>query len=593
MKKLYIPLLLLLILSLLLSGCGEYTRPPVSTPITPGGDDAGDPPHDPGGDETEEEPFTVSLSFSGAAFVPLQPISAQWSDGYSYHQAAFDEYGEARITGLDGDYQVTLTGLPTGYTYNPNIYRANNDNRHVTIELYQLGSTRKDGSNMYDKIIALQSMGVYRATLTADGSKVDPVQHERVKKGEMIFFQFVPKQAGTYSIESWMDITANLVNPVIEVYYGTAMYKTYGYAVDGGGVEGNYTKNFRCEVNVDDEQIGMVFAFGIRVTSKIDVFPVTVDFSLQYEDSYDVEYKPGAWMMADELYGHLRAALLDMQTLYPTFEAFWNAPLFGSVSFADQWNSMSEEDETAIAQKQAFYTNVYEDYNRFIGETEIGKMDSIKLTALLNSVPYVDQALTQRIMEQFASHGTWTWAEDVIGGQSFFLSKNYAFNPATGFYHRYDKTAYADDPYGYGVGYGPILYAKISQATRFVGAEGNRTPFISIEYQGNKALTVSNGKENYKLVIEGYDYAERTSQMVYGADGCGCPAEMIGAKGYNDYVNGDGVVPVTQELKDFLQKYSVNQRLFNDGNGYAETSVTPTFDAGEYDQWLFACGYYS
>ena len=158
MKKLYLPLLLLLILSLVLSGCGEYTRPPVGTPIPPGGDNTGDPPNDTGGD-IDEEPFTVSLSFSGAAFVPLQPISAQWSDGYSYHQAAFDEYGEARITGLDGDYQVTLTDLPAGYTYNPNIYRANNDNRHVTIELYQLGSTRKNGTDLYEKIISLQKNG--------------------------------------------------------------------------------------------------------------------------------------------------------------------------------------------------------------------------------------------------------------------------------------------------------------------------------------------------------------------------------------------------------------------------------------------------
>ena len=587
MKKLYLPLLLLLILSLLLSGCGEYTKPPVSTPITPGGDDPGDPPDDPGGEEPEGEPFTVSLSFGGAAFVPVQPISAQWSDGYSYHQAAFDEYGEARITGLDGDYQVTLTGLPTGYTYNPNIYRANNDNRHVTIELYQLGSTRKDGSDLYNKVIALQSMGVYRATLPADGSKVNPAMHENVKKGQMIFFQFVPKHAGTYSIESWMDITANLVNPIIEVYHGSSAYKTYGYAVDGGGVEGNYTKNFRCEVDVDDEQIGMVFAFGIRVTSKIDVFPVTVDFSLQYEDSYDVTYKPGEWMMADELYGHLRAALLDMQSLYPTFEEFWNAPLLGSVSFADQWNSMSEADAVEMERKQAFYTNVYEDYHRFIAEDALAEMDSIELTALLNSVPYVDEALTWRICDQFASEGTWVGAEDVIGGQRFFLSKNYAFNPATGFYHRYDMETFGDDPYGYGVGYGPILYAKISLPTRFIDRA-----FISIEYQGNKNLTVSNGKENYKLVVEGYDYAESTSQMVYGPDGCGCPRELIGAKGYNDYVNRDGVVPVTQELKDFLQKYSVSQRLFNDGNGFAEISVQPTFDAGEHDQWLFACGYY-
>ena len=71
-----------------------------------------------------------------------------------------------------------------------------------------------------------------------------------------------------------------------------------------------------------------------------------------------------------------------------------------------------------------------------------------------------------------------------------------------------------------------------------------------------------------------------------------CPQTAIGQKGYADYCNADGVTPVTQELQEFLQKYAVSQRLFMDGNGYAETSVDPTYEATEEDQWLFACGYY-
>ena len=51
------------------------------------------------------------------------------------------------------------------------------------------------------------------------------------------------------------------------------------------------------------------------------------------------------------------------------------------------------------------------------------------------------------------------------------------------------------------------------------------------------------------------------------------------------------MVPVTEELKEFLQKYSVNQKLFSDGNGWAEQYV-PRYDAYEDSQWLFACGYY-
>ena len=63
-------------------------------------------------------------------------------------------------------------------------------------------------------------------------------------------------------------------------------------------------------------------------------------------------------------------------------------------------------------------------------------------------------------------------------------------------------------------------------------------------------------------------------------------------QGYADLCNSDGVYGVTQELKDFLQKYSVSQLLFFDGNGFVETNPAISIYADEDDQWLFACGYY-
>ena len=49
---------------------------------------------------------------------------------------------------------------------------------------------------------------------------------------------------------------------------------------------------------------------------------------------------------------------------------------------------------------------------------------------------------------------------------------------------------------------------------------------------------------------------------------------------------------MTAELKDFLQKYSISQLLFRDGQGFVETHETIKVFATEDDQWLFACGYY-
>ena len=164
--------------------------------------------------------------------------------------------------------------------------------------------------------------------------------------------------------------------------------------------------------------------------------------------------------------------------------------------------------------------------------------------------------------------------------------------------------------------YEDILYAHVSSACRFLSL-----PFTQIEYQGNKALTVSNATENYKLFIEGFDALVRNNYFCGGdcvgchnegeicylsgqvctvSSGCTkctvncnyCPDEAVGVKGYADYTNSDGVYAVTPELKDFLQKYSVSQLLFFDGNGYVEENPTIKVDAKEEDQWLFACGYY-
>ncbi len=105
--------------------------------------------------------------------------------------------------------------------------------------------------------------------------------------------------------------------------------------------------------------------------------------------------------------------------------------------------------------------------------------------------------------------------------------------------------------------YGAFLCVKITKPSAFIDEA-----FNLIESHGNKNLTVSEGKENYKRFIE----------VQYAA-----------------ICNDDGACYVTMELKEFLQKYSISQRLFMDGEGFVEGAGAY---ATEEDQWLFACGYY-
>lgn len=173
-----------------------------------------------------------------------------------------------------------------------------------------------------------------------------------------------------------------------------------------------------------------------------------------------------------------------------------------------------------------------------------------------------------------------------------------------GIYHVYDKEKYPATN-----GYGPILVAYITKPV----SPGLDRPFTEIEAQGSAYLTVSDGRENYKQFIEGYDAV--ASQGYYCVSNCPChvgtpegspkacppscekcalqctrcPEEMIGKDGYAQLVNADGVAPVTPELADFLQKLAIQRQYFADGEGQFERGGIYAY---EDSQWLFACGYY-
>ncbi len=533
MMKKYIRMMLpfLLLGALLLVSCEEF-NPAVQRPG-----------HRPSESESEtqpvvtdaegnvdENPFTVSLVYEDQVYIPSadQPVTVQWSDGFTLYTAPIGSDGVARVGGLDGDYRVTLLNIPEGYGYNPNIYTATNRDREIRIELYKLVETTGHGDRLYDAIV-IKNTGVYCLELTS------PTQE--------IFMQFEPSKSGEYAVESWMDITANAINPIAKYYGANPAYKELQDTVDDGGISGIYTKNFRLIVQIADENIGQnmqpAFTFGLMGTSTEDQYPVKLYFAITLDGEFSLNIIQSTLMIPQEP--------LNFQQEYdPSLYEFVGAEF-----------SQTVNGNTA---------NVFDGKN----------------------------------------YKLWPKSE---GGDNY--------------YHLYDETKYSSTN-----GYGPILYAKISSPCRFMAE-----PFTLLEYQGNKALTVSNATENYKLFIEGYralnSYTlspdnpngippyfctldcpcrkEGTNDSIQitgepGACITGCekchpdcrniPEEAIGKKGYGDYTNSDGCYAVTQELKEFLQKYSISQWLFFDGNGFVETHPTVKVFAAEDDQWLFACGYY-
>lgn len=346
--------------------------------------------------------------------------------------------------------------------------------------------------------------------------------------GEMAYFEFAPQTNGTYTVESWASIAEDEINPIAIAYYGSSSYKHSPYTVEGLGAVGSFTRNFVHTVEIADQMIsgGGSQTFTFAVTAETKSGVYPVTVTFAIKRNGGFDLNGVERVMVP-----VRA---DMSSF--DFEAF-NALAGGKIVGA----------ETLFKDK---------DGNEKPG-AYVFDQDNYKL---------------------------WEVSE---GGD--------------GVYHVYDEEKYASTG-----GYGPILVAYITAPCRFVDAS-----FTTIESHGNKALTVNGGTENYKHFIEGF--AALVSSDYYCVPECpckkktdhpgacaleckechvncnNCPEDMIGKEGYNAWCNSDGVAPVTAELADFLQKFSIAQRYFADGEGWAERNGTYAY---EDSQWLFACGYY-
>ncbi len=344
-----------------------------------------------------------------------------------------------------------------------------------------------------------------------------------------VYYEFNPTQAGEYGIESIVPTAVNKINPKANVHIGSFAYKPEqpSYVLDTGGQCSTYTKNFKYDVKLTKDMVGNVYTFVISATEKNGQYPFTVDFALVRVGDFTLDTQNAIMKLPEDV---------PLRTSDPT-------------------------------------------YQDFIEKHHTGTQGKV-----------------------------WKNPEVEENGIKVFSEKYVYYSETTGYWHRdldMDKAVGNDDINGTD----PILYAKISKASRFLD------PLTTVEDPGNKVLTIDG--YNYKLFIEGYNsLVNKGYYCVYQPpynvfcdchkpnagscfENCGtchpecraCPPEQKGVLGYAGLANMDGACPVTDELQKFLQKFSRQQRLYNDGNGWAEINATPV-DSTHDAQWLFACGYY-
>ena len=492
-----------------LFSCGEF-KPSQGggSGFKPGGSGS-----NPNLDNDPTNDFVVQLRLGDKAFVPTTNVEVYWNDGYSIHTATVDSTGRAAVDGLDGDYRVTLSGVPSGYAYDPNGYVATNDNRTIIIDMYELNTLRGVGTGLYD-CLSVSTTGVYTVTLNGPD--------------DFIFIEFSPRTNGVYTVESWVDIIDNDVNPICTAYYGSSQHKYDPHKVSATGPCGSYTKNFIHEVNIADENISVgggsqTFTFAISAESKSGADSIKVTFAIKRNGGFDIQRAERQLMLVSH-----------------DFSAF-----------------------------------DFDAFNALAGGTIVNA-----------EVPYGDS--NSIFVFDESNYRVWPVSQ---GGD--------------GVYHVYDPEKYPETD-----GYGPILVAYIANTFRFspVNRDGKSLSFVDLDKESN-ALII-NGQYNYRLFIRGIkaladEYCVAQCKCRLDDDHVVCPLdcpnckpacvkatpEEMSAIGYAEYANADGVVPVTPEIKEFLQRYaSSSGYYFADGDGWLESNYNIHSD--EESQWLFACGYY-
>ncbi|MBQ8684635.1 MAG: hypothetical protein IJ514_00495 [Clostridia bacterium] len=531
--------ILLLFLTLTLASCGVYNR-------------ALGKDKDASQLGADGDYFTVSLVYDGETLPlanddklganALKGMKASWNNGYSYYEAAFDEKGTARIPEVEGVFNILVTGLPSGYTYNPNVYFASNSSPYVDVEIYKIinpsvsGNAGKSTGNP----IRITQGGIYSATLQSPTDK--------------IYYLFIPQEIGDFGIESIASTTENLVNPIADIYNANAGGTAYfSHTQDDGGEASTYTKNFKHLVEVNgDEYIGNVFMFGVRATHKNEEYPVTVEFALVKEHEFELGSTATDTMMIPKEIPQDK-----------TSQEFKDYVAWHNDNTA---NKTLKTPETKVGNGYRYESSRFV-YNETDGYWHVDGKDGPILYAAISKRDYwgfLDVSLTH--VEDAGNKALTITTSLLEDGVRKTKRENYKL-----FVQGYDDLARS----GYYCIYMPANGTiKLENGYCFCRVPDGEQKLANVNDCASQGLTCLGSCEKCNK------------------DCRACPEEQRNVVGYQDVANKDGYVPVTDELQRFLLKFTISQRYYADGSGWVETNPTRQIDATNEFQWLWCCAYY-
>lgn len=173
-------------------------------------------------------------------------VSVQWCTGNICLLPVFvNSNGVAYNACDDANYYIHIEGIPAGYTYDPNAYTANADNKNITIKLISLGNLSGEGS-ISSPYVASTSAYV--------------VRHTAIGASDIKYYAFTAVEAGSYTVRSICqdELALNTVDPYIG-FMGTELNPANAN-IDGNTDAMNFSHTFTAEANT-------TYYFMIMITS--------------------------------------------------------------------------------------------------------------------------------------------------------------------------------------------------------------------------------------------------------------------------------------------------------------------------------------
>ena len=152
-------------------------------------------------EEADDDSYKVKVVYPDNT--PVNGVSVQWcTDTNCFMPVVVDNNGVAKSNLKDNKYYVHIeSGIPSGYTYDPNAYIATPENKYLEIKLVKL-STIDSGNGTQESPYVLNN-GTYQVNFN--------------EKDQLIYFSFTASDTKEYTISSFaMEILAtNVVDPYL------------------------------------------------------------------------------------------------------------------------------------------------------------------------------------------------------------------------------------------------------------------------------------------------------------------------------------------------------------------------------------------